>query len=185
MDRKLLNQHIDKILWIDLEMTGLSPTDDLILEVAAIVTDWNFKEIATYHGVVKNKVSDIVKRMALNSSFWDNNIDSRSALIKQNQTGKSSSKIESELLTFINKNFKLNSPVLLAGNSIHVDRRFIIAKWPKLDAKLHYRMLDVSAWKVVFEGKTRKKFSKPDAHRALDDIRGSIAELQYYLTKLK
>ena len=75
--------------------------------------------------------------------------------------------------------------MLLAGNSIHVDRRFIIAKWPKLDAKLHYRMLDVSAWKVVFEGITRKKFAKPDAHRALDDIRGSIAELQYYLAKLE
>ncbi len=185
MDRKLLNQRIDKILWVDLEMTGLSPTDDLILEVAAIVTDWDFKEIDTYHGVIKNKVSDIDQRMAMNSSFWDNNVGSKSALIKQNKTGKSSSKIESELLTFIAKNFKPNTPILLAGNSIHVDRRFIIAKWPKLDAKLHYRMLDVSAWKVVFEGKTRKKFAKPDAHRALDDIRGSITELQYYLAKLK
>jgi oligoribonuclease len=56
---------------------------------------------------------------------------------------------------------------------------------PRFDARLHYRMLDVSAWKVVFEGKYKKKFSKPDAHRALDDIRGSIIELQYYLAKLK
>jgi oligoribonuclease len=185
MDRKLLNQPINRILWIDLEMTGLSPTDDLILEVGAIVTDWNFTEIATYHGVVKNKLAIINQRMDMNSTFWDNNPDSKSGLIKQNQTGKSSSKVQAELLEFVRKNFKPNVPVLLAGNSIHVDRRFIIAKWPKLDAKLHYRMLDVSAWKVVFDGKYKKKFAKPDAHRALDDIRGSIMELQYYLTKLK
>ena len=66
-----------------------------------------------------------------------------------------------------------------------MDRWFIIEKWPKVDARLHYRMLDVSAWKVVFEGKFKDKFAKPNVHRANDDIRGSIAELQYYLAKLK
>jgi len=75
--------------------------------------------------------------------------------------------------------------VLLAGNSVHIDRQFIKSNWPKFDVFLHYRMLDVSAWKVVFEGKYGKKFAKPDAHRALDDIRGSIIELQYYLAKLQ
>ena len=150
MDRKLLNQRINRILWIDLEMTGLSPTEDLILEVGAIVTDWNFNEITTYHGVVKNKLSIINQRMDVNSLFWDNNPDSKTGLIKQNQTGKSLLKIQTELLEFVKKNFKPNIPVLLAGNSIHVDRRFIIAKWPKLDAKLHYRMLDVSAWESCF-----------------------------------
>jgi len=185
MNRKLFNQPINKILWVDLEMTGLSPTDDLILEVGAIVTDWNFKEIATYHGVVKNKLSLINQRMQLNSVFWDKNVDSKFGLLQQNQSGKSLIKVQTELLTLINKNFKPNTLVLLAGNSIHIDRRFIIDKWPKLDARLHYRMLDVSAWKVVFEGKYHKKFAKPDSHRALDDIRGSITELQYYLGKLK
>jgi len=185
MDRKLINLHSDRILWIDLEMTGLFPSDDLILEVAAIVTDWNFKEIATYQGVIKNKAALMNERMTLNSSFWDLNPGSKDGLLKQNQTGKSLSAIEKELLAFIEKNFKPGVPVLLAGNSIHIDRRFIIANWPKFDARLHYRMLDVSAWKVVFEGKFHKKFAKPDAHRALDDIRGSIAELQYYLKKLK
>jgi len=185
MDSKLRNLHIDKILWIDLEMTGLSPDDDLVLEVAAIVTDWNFKEIATYDGIVKNKVSAMKNRMTLNSSFWDINPESKTGLLKQNQNGKSVKKIEKELLDFVDKNFKSGVPVLLAGNSIHVDRRFIKTKWPKFDDRLHYRMLDVSAWKVVFEGKFRNKFAKQGAHRALDDIRGSIAELQYYLTKLK
>lgn len=185
MDRKLINLRINRILWIDLEMTGLFPNDDLILEVAAIVTDWNFKEIATYHGIVKNKTSLLNSRMALNSSFWDINLDSKAGLIEQNKTGKSLSVIEKELLAFVDKYFKSNVPVLLGGNSIHIDRRFIIAHWPKLDARLHYRMLDVSAWKVVFEGKFRNKFAKQGAHRALDDIRGSIVELQYYLSKIK
>ena len=185
MDSKLRNLHQNRILWIDLEMTGLSPVDDPILEIGAIVTDWDFKEVATYHGIVKSKVSLLESRMALNSEFWDLNPDSKKGLIEQNYSGKSHAAIEKEMLSFIGKHFEPKTPVLLGGNSIHVDRRFIIAQFPKLDAKLHYRMLDVSAWKVVFEGKYKKKFAKPDAHRALDDIRGSIMELKYYLSKIK
>lgn len=185
MDKKLINLRPERILWLDLEMTGLSADDDLILEVAAIVTDWDFKEIATYQGVVKNKKRILNKRLAANASFWDLNPGSRDGLSKQNDDGKSSLSIESELLAFIDANFKPNVPVLLAGNSIHIDRRFIVTNWSRFDARLHYRMLDVSAWKVVFDGKYNKKFAKPDAHRALEDIRGSIVELQYYLNSLK
>jgi oligoribonuclease len=185
MDKKIANLRQDRVLWLDLEMTGLSATDDLILEVAAIVTDWNFKEIATYQGVIKNKDSILSNRLAANSIFWDANSESRDGLMSQNKNGKSLLKIEDELLAFIDDNFKTGVPVLLGGNSIHIDRRFILVRWPRFDARLHYRMLDVSAWKVVFEGKFKKKFAKPDAHRALDDIRGSIMELQYYLAKLK
>lgn len=184
MDKKIANIRQDRVLWLDLEMTGLSAADDLITEVAAIVTDWDFTEIATYHGIVKNNNSILLKRFAKNAEFWDKNIESRDSLINQNSSGKSSRKIEDELLEFIKNNFKTGVPVILAGNSVHIDRQFIRANWPKFDAKLHYRMLDVSAWKVVFEGKYGKKFMKPDAHRALDDIRGSIAELQYYLSKM-
>lgn len=176
---------MERILWVDLEMTGLSPEKDLILEIAAIVTDWKFAEIDTYHGVIKNSETAIKKRFKSNKSFWDVNIESRDALLSQNADGKSIKTIQQELLDFIEKNFKSGVPVLLGGNSIHMDRRFIINYLPKFDAKLHYRMLDVSAWKVVFEGKYRTKFAKPDAHRALDDIRGSIAELQYYLARIK
>lgn len=186
MDMKLRNIRPTRVLWVDLEMTGVSsPKDDLILEVAAIVTDWDFKEIGSYEGVVKNKAFNLRKRMSANSVFWDANPQTKDALLAQNQHGKPLKKIESELLDFIDKYFKAGVPVLLAGNSVHMDRRFIIDKWPKFDSRLHYRMLDVSAWKVVFEGKYKTKFAKPDVHRALDDIRGSIAELQYYLGRLK
>ncbi|MDK2899170.1 MAG: oligoribonuclease [Patescibacteria group bacterium] len=185
MDKKLINERSDRILWLDLEMTGLSSDDDLILEVAAIVTDWDFNELASYHGIVKNDVKILNDRLAVNSAFWDVNAETRSNLVNQNQEGKPLLEIEDEILSFIDDHFKKGLPVLLGGNSIHMDRRFIVAKWPRFDKRLHYRMLDVSAWKVVFEGKYKKRFNKPDEHRALSDIRGSIMELQYYLSNLK
>lgn len=185
MDKKLKNQRPDRILWMDLEMTGLSPEKDLILEVAAIVTDWNFKEIATFEGVVKNDTDELSKLFANNAPFWDANPETRDHLLAQNNDGKALSEVEADILKFIDNNFKPGLPVLLGGNSIHMDRRFIVKKWPKFDARLHYRMLDVSAWKVVFDGKFKKVFAKPDEHRALSDIRGSILELQYYLSSIK
>ena len=109
----------------------------------------------------------------------------RDALMAQNMTGKNGRTVENELLEFINEHIGSEEKVLLAGNSIHQDRRFITNEWPRLDERLHYRMLDVSAWKVVFEGKYKKKFAKPEAHRAIEDIQGSIEELKYYLKKIK
>ena len=81
------------------------------------------------------------------------------------------------------KNF--GKEVYLAGNSIHQDRKFIEKEMPVLNKMLHYRMLDVSAWKIYFEQALGKKFLKADNHRALDDINGSIEELKWYLTFLK
>lgn len=172
-----------RILWVDLEMTGLDPIDDRILEVGAIVTDWDMKEIATYEAVKKVGPALMKKRMI--GEFWDEFSDVRQALMEQNADGKSGRTVENELLAFIDEHIGPDDTVLLAGNSIHQDRRFIINEWPRLDARLHYRMLDVSAWKVVFEGKFKRKFAKPEAHRAIEDIRGSIEELQYYLKKIK
>ncbi|MDB5159827.1 MAG: Oligoribonuclease [Candidatus Saccharibacteria bacterium] len=182
------NKTSKKILWIDLEMTGLDPALDRILEVAAIVTDWDFKELDTYEAAVKVDTKLMKKRMIEGPSkdFWLKFPESYNGLIAQNdEKGRSGKTIEGELITFVNKHFDKDVPVLLGGNSIHMDRRFIISEWPKLDTLLNYRMLDVSAFKVVFEGKYKKKFSKPDAHRALEDIRGSIMELKYYLGKVK
>lgn len=174
---------IATILWIDLEMTGLDPVQDRILEVGAIATDWNFKEIARYEAVKKVGSQLVKDRMV--GEFWETHSEVRDALMKQNSTGKNGRIVENELLTFISEHFDSEKPVLLAGNSIHQDRKFIENEWPRLNARLHYRMLDVSAWKVVFEGKYKKKFAKPEAHRATEDIEGSIEELQYYLSKFK
>lgn len=174
------------LLWMDLEMTGLDPIEDRILEVAVIATDWDFTEIATYQAAVKVGPRLVEKRMEVAKDFWDANPTVRDALVAQNnsESAKNGRTVESELLAFIDEHFAVDTRILLAGNSIHQDRRFIVNEWHRLDVKLHYRMLDVSAWKVVFEGRYKKKFAKPEMHRAIDDIRGSIEELQYYLGKV-
>lgn len=172
-----------KLLWIDLEMTGLDPVEDRILEVGAIATDWNFKEIATYEAV--KKVGPNLMKTRMVGEFWEKFPEVRDALMAQNVDGKNGRTVENELLAFIDEHFDSEKPVLLAGNSIHQDRKFIENEWSRLNDKLHYRMLDVSAWKVVFDGKYKKRFAKPEAHRAMDDIRGSIEELEYYLKKVK
>ena len=171
------------LLWIDLEMTGLDPTEDRILEVAAIATDWEFNEIARYEAV--KKVGSQLMKTRMVGEFWEKFSAVRDALMVQNSDGKAGRTIENELLAFVDTHFDDSQKVLLAGNSIHQDRKFIENEWPRLNEALHYRMLDVSAWKVVFDGKFGKKFAKPNAHRALDDIQGSIQELQYYLEKMK
>lgn len=170
-----------KLLWVDLEMTGLDPQKDRILEVACIATDWDFNEIARMTSVVKVPKRIIKKRMV--GEFWEKNIESYNSLILQNETGKTTEEVEEEVLDFVEKNF--GKEVILAGNSIHQDRRFIRNEWKRLDERLHYRMFDVSAWKVYFENAMDIKFTKRDAHRALDDIEGSIEEIKYYLKRVR
>ena len=170
-----------KLLWIDLEMTGLEPEKDKILEVAAIATDMDLNEIATYEAVVKVDDKLIKERMV--GEFWERNKESYDALVAQNENGRPVKEVERELLEFLDKNF--GKEIYLAGNSIHQDRKFIEREMPELNKCLHYRMLDVSAWKIYFENALDKKFTKRDAHRALDDINGSIEELKWYLTFLK
>ena len=177
-----------KILWIDLEMTGLSPQKDRILEVAAIATDWDFNEIATFESSVKVDEEVIEERMV--GEFWETFSETRDALKAQNlQATKNSLEVEAELIEFIKENFAEEivngEKILLGGNSIHQDRRFIRSEWLNLEKMLHYRMLDVSAWKVVMNAKFKRVFVKPENHRALDDIHGSIEELKFYLKKVK
>lgn len=170
-----------KLLWIDLEMTGLDPVEDRILEVAAIATDMKLNEVARYEAIVKVDDDLIKKRMV--GEFWEQNKASRDALIAQNESGQAIAEVERELIKFLDDNF--GKEIYLAGNSIHQDRKFIEREMPELNKRLHYRMLDVSAWKIYFENAMHQKFIKPENHRALDDIEGSIEEFRWYLTFLK
>src|SRR5487761_1346463 len=172
-----------KLLWVDLEMTGLDVTKDVILEVAAEITDFDFKTLANYEAIVKQPRELVVERMQKNI-WWADYPANRDEFVNKLDSGKTSEQVEKELSDLVEKNFG-DEPAILAGNSIHNDRGFIRYYWPALDLKLHYRMLDVSAWKILMQGKYDVMFEKKEVHRAFDDIQASIAELQYYLEWFK
>jgi oligoribonuclease len=168
-----------KLLWVDLEMTGLDPISDVILEVAAEITDFDFKTLASYEAIVRQPRDIVVDRMQKNI-WWADYPANRDQFVNNLDSGKPSEQVEQELIALVEANFGAE-PAVLAGNSIHNDRNFIKQWWPALDLKLHYRMLDVSAWKVVMQAKYGVQFEKKEVHRAFDDIQASIAELQHYL----
>jgi oligoribonuclease len=178
---ELKNITPSKLLWIDLEMTGLNPQKDRIVEVAAIVTDWNFTELARLETGVGQDVPEITALFAANP--WASaRPENTKELIDLSAKSLSESEVEQQLVALAEKHAP-GQIMLLAGNSIHADRGFIKQWWPRLDKKLHYRMLDVSAWKVVMQGKYNIGYIKKETHRALDDIQESIEELQFYLEK--
>lgn len=169
------------ILWIDLEMTGLEPDTDRIVELAAIATNWDFEIIDSFEVIIAqpkqalDKMPEAVVKM-----------HTKSGLLEKIPHGVEESEAEKMLMDFIKQHFSgKEGKVLLAGNSIHQDRRFIRKYWPKVDESLHYRMLDVSAWKVVFMNKYNLKPAKKSSHRAIDDIKESISELKTYLSYVK
>jgi oligoribonuclease len=168
-----------KLLWVDLEMTGLDPKNDVILEVAAEITDFEFKTIASYEAIISQPLKTVLERMQKNI-WWADYPANRDEFLKKIEHGKSSQEVERELVELVAEHFG-DEPAVLSGNSIHNDRNFIRQWWPSLDLKLHYRMLDVSAWKVFMQGRYGLAFEKKEVHRAFDDIQASIAELQYYL----
>jgi oligoribonuclease len=168
-----------KLLWVDLEMTGLNPLEDVILEVAAEVTDFDFNTLANYEAIVQHPHDIVVDRMQKNI-WWADFPENRDEFVRKTGGGKPPEQIEQELIELVEQQFG-SEPAVLAGNSIHNDRAFIKQWWPQLDLKLHYRMLDVSAWKVLMQAKYGVIFEKKEVHRAFDDIQASIAELQHYL----
>ena len=172
-----------KLLWVDLEMTGLDPVNDVILEVAAEITDFDFKTLASYEAIVRQPKEIVVDRMQKNT-WWQDYPANRDEFVSKLDGGKPSEQVEQELIALVQEQFG-DEPAVLAGNSIHNDRNFIKQQWSHLDLKLHYRMLDVSSFKILMQAKYDVPFEKKEVHRAFDDIQASIAELQHYLEWFK
>jgi len=166
---------MNQILWIDLEMTGLEPEINVIIEVAAIVTKptYPFEVIDQFHCVVRQHKEHLDKMDA-----WNSKVHRASGLYDLIPSGKTETEAEEGLLELIKKHFK-NEPAIIGGNSIGQDRNFIKKYFKNLESKLHFRMLDVSSWKVIME-RHGIAFEKRNIHRALSDIQESIGELKFY-----
>jgi oligoribonuclease len=164
-----------QLFWLDMEMTGLDVEKEVPIEVAAVVTDWELNVLDSYHTVIKQPQKYIDAM-----DDWNTKHHGESGLTALIPSGKEPALVDAELADFVHKHFG-DERAVLSGNSISQDRLFVRKYMPKVEARLHYRMLDVTAWKVVFNGKFDLKFKKKDGHRALDDIQESIAELKFYM----
>ncbi len=169
-----------KILWFDLETTGLDPRKEDILEIGAAVAN-TLQLVDTFNTVVHSK--RVEEPSSLDPFIID--MHSESGLLEESKkTNLKLVNAEALLYDFIKKHFN-EEKVILAGNSIHFDRGFIKAHLPSIESLLHYRMMDVSTLKIIFEGIYGIEFKKKKVHRSMDDIQESIAEFATYLRFIK
>lgn len=168
------------LLWIDLEMTGLNPDTDIILEESSYITDFNFETLAESNYRVFHD-RERVKKLFDKNEWWKKYPENQKQFLDNLDKGLSLRVIEDQLLEQINKIVKPDDAIYLAGNSIHSDRKFITKYWPTLDQRLHYRMLDVSSFKIIMFHKFGIDYEKENTHRSLIDIQESIDEIKYYL----
>jgi len=170
----------DRLVWIDLEMTGLDPNKDEIVEIACIVTDPDLTELDA-------GVSYVVKAGDEALAGMDDfvvGMHTDSGLITEIAGGIPLAEAEQLVLDYIKQHVPDARKAPLAGSSVYVDRGFLAAYMPSLDQHLHYRLVDVSSIKeLTRRWYPRVYFASPEKrgnHRALGDIRDSIAELRYY-----
>ncbi|MFC0180716.1 oligoribonuclease [Thorsellia kenyensis] len=178
--KRLDNQNL---IWIDLEMTGLNPNQDRIIEIATIVTDKMLNVLAVGPVIAIHQPPEILALM----DEWNQKTHGTSGLIKRVQESQiSEAEAELETLKFLKQWVPENcSPI--CGNSIAQDRRFLFNYMPTLEEYFHYRYLDVSTLKELvnrWQPDILKNFTKKATHKALDDILESIEELKFYRTNV-
>ncbi len=170
----------DRMVWIDCEMTGLSLTDDALIEVAALVTDSELNVLGDGVDIVirppdaaLETMPEIVRQMHTSSGLLDALAD-----------GTTLADAEAQVLAYVREHVKEPGKAPLCGNSVSTDRGFLARDMPALEGHLHYRIVDVSSIKeLARRWYPRAYFNSPEKngnHRALADIRESIAELRYY-----
>jgi oligoribonuclease len=164
------------LFWLDMEMTGLEVEKEKILEVAALVTDHDLKAFGSLEAVVYQS-PEVLAGM----DEWCRKTHGKSGLVNRVPNGITEAALDDGLCAMLDAPDCPKGRPILAGNSIGQDRKFIDRYLPKFAARLHYRMLDVSSFKIIFEHRLGLKYKKQNKHRALDDVRESISELQFYL----
>jgi oligoribonuclease len=172
-------QDAENLIWIDLEMTGLDPDNDLIIEIATVITDKNLNILAEGPVIAVHQSDAALAAM----DEWNQKHHGDSGLIERvKQSSISAAEAEAQTLAFLKQWLPAKtSPI--CGNSIGQDRRFLYRYMPELEGFFHYRNLDVSTVKELaarWAPQLRDGFTKKAAHRALDDIIESIDELKYY-----
>jgi oligoribonuclease len=171
----------DQLVWMDLEMTGLDPERERIIELAVLITDANLELVAEGPELVIHQPDEVLAAM----DEWNTKHHTASGLVERVRASTvTEAEAEAAVLAFIAAHCTPKERPPLAGNSIHQDRRFIHRYLPALDARLHYRMVDVSTIKELgrrwYPAIYDRRPAKNESHRALDDIRESIAELRFY-----
>lgn len=172
-------QDSSHLIWVDLEMTGLDPDNDLIIEIATIVTDKNLNILAQGPVLAVHQSDAALAAM----DDWNQHHHGQSGLIKRVKASTiNDAEAEQQTLAFLKKWVpERTSP--MCGNSIGQDRRFLYRYMPTLEAYFHYRNIDVSTLKELaarWAPHVKDGFQKKSSHQALDDIVESIEELRYY-----
>ena len=172
-------QNAQNLIWIDLEMTGLDPDNDVIIEMATIVTDSDLNVLAEGPTIAVHQSDEILAGM----DEWNTRQHGQSGLTQRVRESRiSAAEAEAQTLAFLEQWVpKGKSPI--CGNSICQDRRFLYRHMPKLEGYFHYRNLDVSTLKELaarWAPHVRDGVKKSSTHLALADIRDSIAELRHY-----
>lgn len=174
-----MSKNTDNLIWIDLEMTGLNPETDVIIEIATIITDKDLAILAEGPVFAIHQTESVLAGM----DEWNQKHHGQSGLIERvRRSNILTAEAEEQTLTFLEQWLDAGvSP--MCGNSIGQDRRFLNRYMPKLEAFFHYRNLDVSTLKELaarWAPTVKDGFKKESSHIALEDIKESIEELQYY-----
>lgn len=173
----------DNLIWIDLEMTGLDPQNDRIIEIATLVTDGQLNLLAEGPVVAVHQGDAVLDAM----DEWNTRTHTASGLVARVRDSRSDEAAAAEATIAFLQQYVPAGKSPMCGNSICQDRRFLARWMPQLEAFFHYRNLDVSTIKELarrWYPEVAAGLKKNGSHQALDDIRESVAELQYYRAQL-
>ncbi|MEQ1813954.1 MAG: oligoribonuclease [Candidatus Nitrotoga sp.] len=172
-------QNQNHLVWIDMEMTGLVPETDRVIEIAMVVTDNDLNTVAEAPVLVVRQTDDVLYNM----DAWNRSTHAKSGLIEKVKVSPwGEQAVEAQMLSFLNEHVPARTSPM-CGNSICQDRRFLARWMPQLEAYFHYRNLDVSTLKELakrWKPEVAQGLKKHGKHEALADIYESINEMKYY-----